>query len=220
MNYIKRIRTPSGDKQIDYEALANLPKELPASADEDGNIVCKNGLKMFKDFSMPFLLYDEWVEDETHEDGGYYLTSVINGPFSVTVKVAEVICGLCYTVGETIKDGFSLEIKESADWEYVDEVFPSEYFDYEIQPAETITEEFYDLFCEGKFVLKSDGRVYSLNSELQDLRFDAPSNILESGMLWDDYEAIALKVIITSTVDKLKAYQEYLKSLENGGGEE
>ena len=33
MDYIKRIRTPSGDKQIDYNALANLPEDLATTDD-------------------------------------------------------------------------------------------------------------------------------------------------------------------------------------------
>ena len=165
-DFIKKIRTLTGDKQIDYTALANLP---PMKADENNNIVCDNGLKIFKDFVMQGWAYD-WVDDETHEDGGYYLYTAIEGPFSTTVKVTEAECGLDGV--DYIRDGFSLCINDSCDRsDYVEEIFPPEYFDYEIQPAETITEAYYDLFCEGKFVLKSDGRVYSLNSELQDLNF-------------------------------------------------
>lgn len=39
-DYIKKIRTTQGDKQIDYEALANLPPSLPeVTSENEGQIL-------------------------------------------------------------------------------------------------------------------------------------------------------------------------------------
>ena len=182
-------------------------------ADENGNMVCKNGLKMFKDFSMQGHIYDSGVD----ESGNWIpIYATINGPFYPIFKVDEIECCLLM-LGNYVRDG--LELVDFDYEESIRETFPPEYFDYEIQPSsETIMEKFYDFFCEGKFVLKSDGVVYSLNSELADLTPTSPSTV--EGITMEDVLCeTQLKVIITTDTHRLSLYQEHLKSLENGGGE-
>ncbi len=47
-DYIKRIRTNEGDKQIDYNSLANLPIPPITEADEGKSLVVENGALVFK----------------------------------------------------------------------------------------------------------------------------------------------------------------------------
>ena len=183
-------------------------------ADENGDMVCENGLKMFKDFSMQGERIDSVYDSETGNWIPIYAT--INGPFYPIFKVDEIECCL-HMLGNYVRDG--LELVDYDHEEPIRETFPPEYFDYEIQPSEGIGEEYYDFFCEGKFVLKSDGVVYSLNSELADLTPTSPSTV-EGHVLDDALCVIRLKVIITTDTHRLSLYQEHLKSLENGGGEE